>query len=516
MDHPQAPRVIGERYRLLDIIGRGGMGVVWTAQDELLNRLVAIKEVHIPDHLDDQERNAVRERTMREARAAAGLASASAVTVHDVLDDGSRPWIVMERLLAPTLADALRDSGPIGEDQTIAIGLALLGALEEAHAAGLLHRDIKPANVMLTKRGAVLTDFGIAHQEGDPSLTTTGVILGSPTYLAPERARGEHAGVPADMWSLGATLFAAVEGHAPFERDGQLATLHAVVNDPVPEPVRARALGPVLLNLLDKDPRARPSLAQTRELLERASRGEVGVTQPIPVGPTTTQPASPEPEWTQPEPVPDRRRPGRFLGVAGVVTLLMVALAVFLATILPSGDDATDQAGDDPTRQAGDGATGPAGGNPTGQNPPASAPAPFESTELYEFTRYLFRADECSVPSPEDFAVAYIQPDAELLKCSSDTAPYTGTFWCKDSVAGVLADRRVYLDRAVTGTEQDVLDAPAGQDAPADGVQVAFNHVNSNNARVYWDSPAQRCAGELQGLNDDVAATVEYWRSGSS
>jgi len=266
-------RVVGSRYLLLRVIGQGGMGVVWAAQDQILDRVVAIKEVEPPPRLHDTERRKTQERVLREARAAGGVASVAAVSVYDVFAEDERSWIVMELLEGPTLADLIRDSGPLSVADTIAIAESLVDALQAAHRAGVLHRDVKPANVLLTRRGAVLTDFGIARRDGDPGITTTGLVFGSPSYLAPERARGEASGRPADLWGLGATLYAALEGHGPFQRDELLATLHAVVNEALPEPQRADVLAPLLRRLLSKDPTQRPTVEETGELLSLAVAG---------------------------------------------------------------------------------------------------------------------------------------------------------------------------------------------------------------------------------------------------
>jgi len=501
-------RVVGGRYQLLEVIGRGGMGVVWTARDQLLDRVVAVKQVIPPAHLDEDERRLVQQRSLREARAAAGLASVAAVTVHDVVDEAGHSWIVMERLEAPSLAEVLRDLGPLSVDETTAIGLALLDALQMAHAAGVLHRDVKPGNVMLTRRGAVLTDFGIAHRDGDPGITTSGLVLGSPAYLAPERARGDSAGPEADLWGLGATLYAAVEGRGPFDREGQMATLHAVVSADPPPPVRAGALAPLLLRLLTKDPTGRPSIEQTREGLGRVSGGQPagGATaelQPSPGGPAN--PVGLEPQWAEPPaepgalPAPAAARPRGRRRTGAVVTGLVLVLAVALALVvlLPGLDGvgglgSTEEPGDDPTE--------------------ASAPAPFESAALYEFARYLFDAEECFAPGEDEFPVAQIEPDAELVKCQD--LPYSATFWCKSDTEALRDERALLLGLAEPGTERDISDPPAGQDDPVDGVQVAFRYSGTNNSRVYWDSPEAMCGAELQSRSNNVDRTVRYWLSG--
>ena len=279
----QSPgRLVGGRYRLLERIGSGGMGAVWRGVDEVLHRRVAVKEVVAPPELSPEERRLLRERTLREARAAARLSSPHVVTVYDVVDEDNRPWIVMEWLEAPTLAQAIREHGALAPAEVARIGLSLVSALRAAHSAGVLHRDVKPSNVMLTDAGAVLTDFGIAASEGDPALTTTGMLVGSPSFMPPERVRGEPASAASDLWSLGATLYAAVEGRPPFERQGQLPTLHAVVYEEPPTPVRAGGLGPVLLSLLAKDPALRPDSDELRVMLSDALAERTPAPPPAP------------------------------------------------------------------------------------------------------------------------------------------------------------------------------------------------------------------------------------------
>ena len=282
-------RRIGSRYRLVEPLGRGGMGTVWAAVDEVLDREVAVKEVVPPAGLSAEEQESLRSRTMREARAAARINSRAAVTVYDVVEEDGKPWIVMERLAATTLADLLRREGALPADRVARIGLRVLEALRAAHTAGVLHRDVKPSNVMITTDGeAVLTDFGIASLEGDPTLTTTGMLIGSPAYMAPERARGGPASPAGDLWSLGCTLYTAVEGRGPFAKEGPLATLTAVITDEPYPPVRAGALRPVLLALLAKDPADRPDAAAAAGMLAEAERaGAPAVAAPaMPRGPS--------------------------------------------------------------------------------------------------------------------------------------------------------------------------------------------------------------------------------------
>ena len=287
----QAGTRIAGRYRLIDTVGQGGMGVVWRAQDEVLGRTVAVKQVHIPSHLPEQEQQVLRERVLREARAAARLHDPAAVTVFDVVLEGGSPYLVMELVDAASLAERVRDEGPVPPREAARIGLAVLGALEAAHKAGIIHRDVKPGNVMVCANGRVLlTDFGIASTQGDASITQTGLLLGSPAYIAPERARGGSGGPESDLWALGGTLFTAVEGVPPFEGEGALQTLTAVVEGRRRPTRRAGPLVPVIDALLAADPAARPTAAEARRMLDQVVRG--GTPAGPPTAATTVLPAS--------------------------------------------------------------------------------------------------------------------------------------------------------------------------------------------------------------------------------
>ncbi|MEV2192744.1 serine/threonine-protein kinase [Streptomyces phaeochromogenes] len=273
---PQEPgtgRLIAGRYRLLGKLGHGGMGTVWRAKDETVDREVAVKEPRVPDHLPERERANVSERMRREARAAARLDHPAVVNVHDVAVVDGQPWIVMELVRGRSLGDALQE-GTIGAREAARIGLEVLGALESAHAAGILHRDVKPDNVMLgTGDRVVLTDFGIAQIEGETNLTDTGGFVGSPEYIAPERVLGQRPGPASDLWSLGVVLYAATEGVSPFRRTNTPATLQSVLNATPAAPNAATGpLADAINGLLDKDPARRPDAARVRALLEQAAR----------------------------------------------------------------------------------------------------------------------------------------------------------------------------------------------------------------------------------------------------
>lgn len=299
---------IGGRYALRAAVGHGGMGTVWRAADTLLRRDVAVKEVVLPPGLAPSDRDAMYERTLREARAAAALQHPAVVQVYDVVTEGGRPWIVMELLDARSLADLVIEDGPLAPRAVAKIGIALLGALEVAHAIGVLHRDVKPANVLICSDGrCVLTDFGVARMPTDVQLTTPGMVLGSPHFISPERAMGQDFGPPSDLFSLGVTLYTAVEGRPPFDKGDPIETMHAVVEDPPAPPVRSGALTRVLLGLLEKDPARRLDVNTSRTMLRELLAGPLAsnpagnlMTDPYAVVPPQRSP------WQQAAPGPQQ------------------------------------------------------------------------------------------------------------------------------------------------------------------------------------------------------------------
>ncbi|MEU1805029.1 serine/threonine-protein kinase [Streptomyces sp. NPDC019937] len=277
-------RLIAERYLLLDRLGQGGMGTVWRARDRVLEREVAVKELHV--HSDGDEHNRRLRRAVREARTVARVHHPHVIGVHDLVEYDDRLWITMELIDGPSLDRHLAATGPLSPQRTAAIGLQLLSALEAVHAVGALHRDIKPANVLLRPDGnAVLTDFGIAALEGDDSLTTAGELLGSIGYMAPEQLTADEVGPPSDLWALGATLSAVASGVAPFQRTTQAAALHAVTFAEPNIPDRVGPLRPVVEALLHKSPDQRPSVAEVREALRSVADGSApGPAVPAPTG----------------------------------------------------------------------------------------------------------------------------------------------------------------------------------------------------------------------------------------
>ncbi|WP_340376752.1 protein kinase [Streptomyces sp. SS7] len=285
-----AVRVIAGRYRLEARLGRGGMGVVWRATDELLGRRVAVKELIQDDTLSAEEARGRRDRTLREARAVAQLSHPHIIVVHDVVEDDERPYIVMELIKGGSLADRIAGHGPLAPEEAARIAVALLGAVRAAHAAGVLHRDIKPANVLLEDDSdrVVLTDFGIAQVAGATTLTETGSFVGSPEYTAPERMSGARTGPESDLWSLGALLCTALSGESPFRRDSLGGILHAVVFAEIRTPAEAAPLLPVVRGLLERDPERRLAPAEAERLL-RAFLDTGRTPEPVGSGYTPTR-----------------------------------------------------------------------------------------------------------------------------------------------------------------------------------------------------------------------------------
>ncbi|WP_241695091.1 serine/threonine-protein kinase [Streptomyces sp. C] len=282
-------RLLAGRYRLGAVLGKGGMGTVWRAEDEVLGRTVAVKELRFGNGVDEDEKRRLITRTLREAKAIARIRNEGAVTVYDVVDEDARPWIVMELIEGPSLAEFVRENGPLSPHRAAEVGLAVLDVLRAAHRQGILHRDVKPSNVLIAASGrVVLTDFGIAQVEGDPSITSTGMLVGAPSYISPERARGQKPGPPADMWSLGGLLYAAVEGVPPYDKGNALATLTAVMTEPVDPPQNAGGpLTEVIYGLLVKDPARRLGEDQARTMLTAV------INAPEPVAAPEPQPVPP-------------------------------------------------------------------------------------------------------------------------------------------------------------------------------------------------------------------------------
>lgn len=304
---------VNDRYRLVRPLGAGGMGRVWLGQDEVLHRDVAIKEVIPPPGLTDSESDQAATRGLREARAIARLSHPNVVRIYDVVTAEPHPWIIMEYVPGHSLQQILEENGPMRPAEAARIGLGVLAALVAAHRAGVLHRDVKPSNVLLAGDRVVLTDFGLATLAGDSTVTRTGQILGSPAYIAPERARDGTTGPESDLWSLGATLYAAVEGRSPYQRSTAIGTLTALATEPPDPMTHAGSLGRVLKGLLDKDPATRIGAAEAERRLRRVAG--------LPGRRGGSVAAWPRPQRTPPPPtppVPVSPAPATAIGVAHV------------------------------------------------------------------------------------------------------------------------------------------------------------------------------------------------------
>ncbi|MEV1320465.1 serine/threonine protein kinase [Micromonospora arborensis] len=428
------PLLVTDRYEVLELLGQGGMGRVWKARDRMLQRDVAIKEIVPPPGLTDQARQELRIRSLREARAIAQLDHANVVRVFDVLlgADGD-PQIVMEYVPSRSLHDTITTDGPIPPVRAAAIGLAVLGALRAAHRAGIMHRDVKPANILVGADGRiVLTDFGLATAVEDVNLTLTGVVLGSPAYVSPERAMRGTVGPEGDLWSLGATLYAAVEGQSPYARPSSLMSLTALVTEPPPTAQHAGPLAPVLAGLLCKEPAERLDAETAEQLLRAALDGTprpVAVTRrPVPATPRLGAAAEtgPRPIGVHDVPPPSagaaadgagpgaaRRRRTLLFGGVAALTALGLAIGIPLANRRQSG--ATGNGA-----QLVDAAA-------TGV-PPTPGAAPTTGT-LPPISWSVYRDDSgFTVPAPRDWQVVrhgrqveFHEPDGERMLVISET-----------------------------------------------------------------------------------------------
>ncbi|GAA1451312.1 serine/threonine-protein kinase [Nocardiopsis tropica] len=373
-------RVLANRYRLDEVIGAGGMGRVWRGTDTLLDRPVAVKELTTPPNLPAHEVDVLRTRMLREARSAAQLSHPSIITVFDVAEEDGRPWIVMELVLGPSLGDLIRSDGALSAKRVADIGEQMAAGLAEAHARGIVHRDIKPGNVLIAGNDrAVLTDFGIAHLDGSTHLTSTGLLIGSPSYLAPEIAHGHSATPASDMWALGITLYQASEGTLPFDRPTPMATLTAIVTQDLPEPVNAGPLRPVLESLCEKRPEDRPSVSEVRTWLrEIRDASDTPATAVAPAAAATGPAEGPvaaeaRAESAAPVPAPPAPRPsgggsGRRRGPLLLLALVLVLLVGgattgVLVAVNRTGDPGAGLVGDseqaavEPSAEGGDGAS---------------------------------------------------------------------------------------------------------------------------------------------------------------
>jgi eukaryotic-like serine/threonine-protein kinase len=398
--------LIAGRYRLIRQVGAGGMGVVWEARDERLQRRVAVKQLRLPPGLSEVEAELAAQRAMREARITAQLHHRHAVPVFDVVDDNGQPCLIMPFLPSITLAAVLREGGPLQMQEAAQVGAEVASALSAAHRLGIVHRDVKPGNILIAEDGsALISDFGISRALGDATLTATGLVHGTLAYLSPEVARGEEADFASDVFSLGATLYDALEGAPPFGTDtNSLALLHRVAAGTFEPPRQSGPLTPVLLDMLSREPGARPDMRDVASTLAELTSSEItGWPSAAPVAaespPVEWMPAPPvaapvSPNWASTDKgasvQPAGRRRRTALWAVPLIALVAVGTLVALlgiprfggpgagAVAQPSGASTTTAA---PQSSRAASEESKASAQPTSsKSAPAPAPAPSRSS----------------------------------------------------------------------------------------------------------------------------------------
>ncbi len=499
-------RLIAGRYRLLDRLGRGGMGTVWRADDELLGRRVAVKELHPEDAVAGRNASPYTSAAapLREARAVARVKHPHVIVVHDVVIDDGLPYIVMELVDGGSLAERITRDGPVGVEEAARIGVALLGALRAAHGLGVLHRDLKPANVLREEATGrvVLTDFGIAQLAGSATITESGSFVGSPEYTAPERMQGITAGPESDLWSLGVLLCAALCGESPFHRDSLGGILHAVVEDEIRPPRQAAPLLPLVLGLLERDPERRLGAAEAEELLRtyvatgivpspgvrRAPTGQIASS-----GHTPRQPVTP----SAPAAPPARSRTP-WLVAAAVVAALAGAGGAAAVLLQDEGDGTTA------TQRPAASSTPPVR---TAQSPAAvptptvTATSPAPARKPPAPAGYLSVSDPAgfALAVPEDFSRS--QDDKRVYYMDADKAIRIGIRVQQPLADGPLGSMRRsdadgahtnpgYRDGKVTATTHNGLPAALWEFSwngfsPAEGDRHTIDVCWDENGRMY-------------------------------
>jgi eukaryotic-like serine/threonine-protein kinase len=449
---------VGNRYRLEEQIGVGAMGVVWRATDELLNRPVAVKELlAVTPSADAAEVEESRQRILREGRIGARLQHAHVISMFDVVVHEDRPWLVMEYLPSDSLATVVREKGPLLPVRVAAIGRDVADGLAAAHAAGVVHRDVKPGNVLIGTDGRVkLTDFGVSRAVDDVQLTRTGLIAGTPAFLAPEIAQGRTPTAASDVFALGATLYAAVEGTPPFGLDDNAyALLHKVATETPHAPEHAGPLTPVLLRLLAVDPAARPSASQARDLLTAVAAGETVPAAPSPTGTAVIGAVRPSGPSTRPDlvpsaaPAPPRRRRAPVL-VGAVVAVLAIGGGA-TAIALSGGGQAPAAA--PPATTAAPVAAAPTSVAPTSAVAPTTAPAPTTSPVVAGNGIAFVQRYYSLLPGDPDAAFELLGPAAQSQ--SGGRAAFTGFYATVAQVA--VEDARQTGDNTVSATVRFVL-----------------------------------------------------------
>ncbi|MEU6858744.1 serine/threonine-protein kinase [Glycomyces sp. NPDC046736] len=450
--------LVAERYQLVDLVGKGGNGSVWRATDMVLRREVGLKEVFLPPDLPPAERVQLIERSRREAQIAAGLSHPSVIRVFDVVEHAGLPWIVMELLQARSLAEILTQDGPLSPRVAAKIGLALTGALQAAHDAGIIHRDVKPGNVLISTDGrCVLSDFGAAQMHQVSGGTTPGKVLGSAHYIAPERAVGHPAEPASDVFSLGVTLYAAVEGRPPFDRGDAVSTMRAVVQEPPENPRHAGPLTPLLGGMLAKEPHQRAALPDVRDelaaLLAGPLAGPGGAQTPSPpyrggAGGQTSgyrEVAPPREREAEPEPEPSRSRPAIW-----VVCALLALVLIWGGYKLVTGDEGSGGEAPQGEQTTGEGEEPPPGDDE--EQPPPEAPFETAVHEGGGFTANY--PSNWGEGTAGDAFESYYNPDDD----SQWVRFYSGSDWAPEGPQAFLENYWSGLPGEMTDLEQTRLE----------------------------------------------------------
>jgi len=343
-------QIVAGRYRLGDRLGGGGMGVVWQAHDERLRRTVAVKQVILPPSLDDARLEEIRRRTMREGRIAAKLHHPQLITVYDVIEDDGRPYLIMEYLPSTSLSKKLDEDGPLPPEEVARIGAQAAAALASAHATGVVHRDVKPGNILVGDNGTVkITDFGVSRVVEDVTGTATGTFVGTPAFLAPEVAQGKDVTFASDVYSLGATLYQAVEGTSPVGKsDNPMRILHRIASGTVIPPVQAGPLAPIVLRMLSREPAERPTMSEVKAELEKLA----SATTAVPDSPAAPVPAATATPATPPAPAPDGERAPRRRRAALLLAVVCVVVAVVTTLVALNVGESGEPTAAPPTSSA--------------------------------------------------------------------------------------------------------------------------------------------------------------------
>ncbi len=480
---PAPDDLLGGRYRLVRLLGSGGMGEVWEAQDERLHRAVAIKRLYPQPGVSDELAEVTTGRAMREARITARLQHPHAVTVYDVVQDHGQPCLIMQLVPSEPLSARLVGGQVLPVAEVTQLGADLASALAAAHRAGIVHRDVKPGNVLLAEDGtARISDFGIAHAMGDVTLTATGLVTGTPAFLAPEVARGEDSGYAADVFSLGATLYTALEGHTPFGGDGNpMALLHRVASGVVEPPQQSGPLAPLLAEMMRSDPEDRPTMAEVADELAHAAGGGPA---PAEVGATATQLMPlPVPLDADEEPlpralVPTTQDPRRRRVAPWLVATALVVLAVLAFVLVRGLGTSTPPAA----------APAPAS---TSSSPPSSAPttAPAPTTAAPSSATTA----QPTTPAPSPSATTAPTPS------TSATTPAPATPSAED-LKGAVAR---YYGLMPGGTDQGWSLLTAKYQTTTTGGRAAYQR--------FWDQFSSVAVTDVTGTPPGaVQATVTY------